>query len=65
MTTLGSKMPLLNKLMTLTLLALKEKIQEQEQSRKMMLEIYMIEMVEYSIKKANFININKCVLDKG
>lgn len=47
--------------MTLTLLTLKEKIQEQECSREMMLEIYVIETVECSIEKANFINIKKCV----
>lgn len=59
MTFLGSKIPLLNRLMTLTLLTLKEKIQEQECSREMMLEINVIETVECSTEKANFINIKK------
>lgn len=51
-------MLLLYRLMTLTLLALKEKIQEKEHCRKVMLKRYMIE-TKYSIKKANFINIEK------
>ena len=57
MTHLGSKMLVFNRLMTLTLLALKEEVQEH--SRKTILGIDMIETVEYSMKKANIINTKK------